>query len=220
MARRNARPKRAAFAKRLIIMAKSPVLGRVKRRLASEVGHVAALRFYRASLAHTVQRLAGYSRWHTLIAVSPDQDLGARFWPRNVARIPQGRGDLGSRMQRLFARMPPGPVVIVGSDIPALSSRHVAKAFALLGDTDAVLGPAPDGGYWLIGLKRIPKLLRPFTGVRWSGPHALADTLANLEGKRVALAPLLSDVDTGMDLKRIRVSGRLIAGAGLSRTDG
>jgi glycosyltransferase A (GT-A) superfamily protein (DUF2064 family) len=66
------------------------------------------------------------------------------------------------------------------------------------------LGPAPDGGYLLVGLKRTPRGLAPFTGVRWSGPHALADTLANIKGRRVALAVKVSDVDTAEDLRRER----------------
>jgi glycosyltransferase A (GT-A) superfamily protein (DUF2064 family) len=81
-----------------------------------------------------------------------------------------------------------------------------------------VLGPAPDGGYWLIGLKRTPKVLRPFAGVRWSGPHAFADTLANLKGKRVAEAAMLGDVDTEKDLRLERASAeRLISSGNMPR---
>jgi len=99
-------------------------------------------------------------------------------------------------MQRLFQLLPPGPVIIVGSDIPAIGPAHIARAFRLLGRADVVLGPARDGGYWLIGMKRIPRVLAPFASVRWSSRHALADTLVNLEGKRVAVAAELNDVDT------------------------
>lgn len=201
------RPKRrATIANQLVIMAKSPVLGRVKQRLGREIGAVAALRFYRGALSHIALRLARDSRWCTILAVAPDRDIKERFWPARmrIARLPQGEGGLGERMQRLFKRLPPGPVIVVGSDIPSLSPHHVWAAFKLLGRTDAVLGPAPDGGYWLIGLKRTPRVLTPFTAVRWSGPHALADTLANLDGRRVALTATLSDVDTEADLNRER----------------
>ena len=115
----------------------------------------------------------------------------------------QGKGDLGQRMRRLFAALPPGPAIIVGSDIPAIEPEHIAQAFRLLGRNDAVFGPAPDGGYWLIGFKRTPKALAPFAGVRWSSPHALADTLANLKGKRVAFAATLSDVDSKDDYRNL-----------------
>ena len=109
--------------------------------------------------------------------------------------MPQGRGDLGARMQRIFDVLPPGPVLIVGTDVPGIRPSHIAQAFRLLGGHDAVLGPAADGGYWLVGLRRRPRMLQIFANVRWSSPHALADTLANLEGCSVAFAATLSDVD-------------------------
>jgi glycosyltransferase A (GT-A) superfamily protein (DUF2064 family) len=81
----------------------------------------------------------------------------------------------------------------------------------VLGAADAVLGPATDGGYWLVGLKRLPKILSPFADVRWSGPHSLADTIANLKGKRVAYAATLCDVDTADAYREERASAeRLI----------
>jgi glycosyltransferase A (GT-A) superfamily protein (DUF2064 family) len=148
-------------------------------------------------------RLARDPRWQTLLAVSPDSAVGARFWPRGIERLAQGRGDLGARMQRLFRLLPPGPAIIVGSDIPSIAASDIACAFRLLGNADAVFGRAPDGGYWLVGLRRTPRLLAPFVGVRWSGPHALADTLGNLKGSRVALAATLSDVDTEESYRRL-----------------
>jgi len=207
MARHNAvRPRRDNYANHLVIMAKSPIAGRVKRRLGREVGDVAAIRFYRNCLSHTALRLAQDRRWRTLLAIDPDSDVAAPFAPsrETLARVPQGKGDPGQRMLRLFSLLPPGPVVIVGSDIPAIEAEHIAQAFRLLGRNDAVFGPAADGGYWLIGLKRTPKMLAPFAGVRWSSPHALADTLANLKGRRVAFAVTLSDVDGKHDYDAMR----------------
>jgi uncharacterized protein len=211
--RRERRPRRVPFAPRLIIMAKSPIAGAVKRRLAREIGDVPAIRFYRHCLAHAVRRLVSDPRWRTFLAVAPDRDVSARFWSSlgKVERLPQGQGDLGKRMQRLFRGVPPGPVIIVGSDIPALRPSHIAEAFRLLGRADAVLGPAPDGGYWLIGFKRSPRLPAPFAGVRWSSAHALADTRSNLEGNSVALASALQDVDTSEAYRNERdEAGRLI----------
>jgi rSAM/selenodomain-associated transferase 1 len=213
MARRRGRARGTAFAPRLIIMAKSPFVGLVKRRLGREIGEAASIRFYRSCLTHTVLRLASDPRWQTLLAVAPDMDAAQHFWPSplRAPRLPQGGGNLGERMQRLFTRLPPGPAIIVGSDVPAISAAHVAQAFKLLGHADAVLGPAADGGYWLIGLRRTPRILTPFAHIRWSGPHALADTLVNLKGKRVAFAATLSDVDTGEAYRRERAGAeRLI----------
>ncbi len=178
-------------------MAKAPRRGAVKRRLAAAIGEGEALRFYRSCLAHSLMRLARDRRWLTLIAVTPDSDVFSSLFPSwpGVRRVPQGRGGLGERMQRLFDRLPPGPAVLVGGDIPAMRPMEIARAFRLLGSADIVLGPARDGGYWLVGMRRIPHVLKPFASVRWSSEHALADTLANLKGKRVAFAAPLADVD-------------------------
>jgi rSAM/selenodomain-associated transferase 1 len=192
----------APFRCRLIIMAKAPVAGRVKTRLASEKGLATAVRFARHRVAALVQRVGRDTRWSTTLAVLPDSATRSRAWPRGVPLLPQGGGDLGQRMQRLLGRGPPGPVVIVGTDIPDVTRTHIAAAFALLGRHDAVLGPAEDGGYWLMGMRRRPRIPRAFAGVRWSGPHALGDTLANLRGHSVALLPTLHDVDTAADLDR------------------
>ncbi|HEX5958289.1 MAG TPA: TIGR04282 family arsenosugar biosynthesis glycosyltransferase [Hyphomicrobiaceae bacterium] len=181
-------------------MAKAPVAGRVKTRLAAEAGLAVALRFARHRTTALVQRMQGGGGWHTLLAVTPDAALPARIWPPGVPLLAQGGGDLGARMQRLMDLAPPGPVVIVGTDIPDIAPAHIAAAFRLLGRHHAVLGPAADGGYWLVGLKRRPHVLRPFAGVRWSTVHALADTLANLRRHSVALLPTLGDVDTAHDL--------------------
>lgn len=121
--------------------------------------------------------------------------------------ISQGPGDLGARMARVFQSLPPGPALIVGTDIPALTTRHVARAFAALDGADAVFGPAADGGYWLVGLARRRPLPDPFVDVAWSTPHALSQTLANLpKAARVALVDTLEDVDDRAGYERWRAS--------------
>ena len=207
-----------SFAQHLIIMAKRPVAGAVKRRLARGIGDAAALRFYRTTLTHTVLRLAADARWRTYLAVTPDRAVTAHCWPavRNLTRVPQGEGDLGVRMQALFGRLPPGPAIIVGSDIPAIRPAHVAHAFKLLGRADAVFGAAQDGGYWLVGLKKSVRQVFPFTDVPWSTERTLAATHANLQGRIVAYTSTLSDVDTAQDYRRERVRAeRLIENSGL-----
>jgi uncharacterized protein len=124
-----------------------------------------------------------------------------------VAVTPQGPGGLGARMQRLMDRLPPGPVVIIGSDIPGIARRDIAAAFHALGAGDAVFGPADDGGYWLVGQRRMPRILRLFDAVRWSSRHTLADTLANVEGRRVCLLRSAADVDGAADYLRWRRGG-------------
>jgi len=183
-----------------IIFARAPRLGGVKRRLAREIGARAALRFHIETLTGTLRPLAADRRFATVLALTPDR---APFrLPRRVARIPQGRGDLSQRMARAFRRFPRRRAVLVGSDIPGLGAADIVAAFHALGRADAVFGPAADGGYWLVGMgPRRPA--GPFAAVRWSSPHALADTLANFRGRRVALLRLMQDVDTAADLAAI-----------------
>ncbi|MGE4221284.1 MAG: TIGR04282 family arsenosugar biosynthesis glycosyltransferase [Alphaproteobacteria bacterium] len=198
----------------LVIFAKSPRLGRAKRRLAADIGSVAALRFYRTLLAQTLRRLASDPRWRTWLAVTPEP---AR-WPPRPQRIGQGTGDLGRRMDRAMRALPPGPAVLVGADIPAIGAAPVAAAFRALGRADAVFGPAADGGYWLVGLRRRPRMPVAFRGVRWSGPHALADTVANLAGLEVWRVATLADVDDGADYARWRAAGQRSVSRGISST--
>jgi rSAM/selenodomain-associated transferase 1 len=190
----------------LVIMAKAPRLGRVKRRLAREIGAGAALVFYRAALRRLLRGVGRDPRWRSWLYVTPDRAArGAAPWAQRLPRRPQGRGDLGARMRRPLAELPPGPVVIVGSDIPAIAPRHLVAAFRALGRDDLVFGPARDGGYWLVGARRRPHLPRLFARVRWSGPHALADTLAGLGGRyRIATLEALEDVDDGESYRRWR----------------
>jgi len=169
---------------------------------------VAAWRFHRITAARLLRRLgrSGHScQWCCWLAVTPDRDAQTvgRWAGRSWRVVPQGPGDLGRRMGRVMAGLPPGPVVIVGADIPDIGASHVAEAFRWLGDHDWVVGPAEDGGYWLIGARRRPHLRLPFAGVRWGGAHALADTRAGLGRARVAELEVLSDVDRGADLARL-----------------
>jgi uncharacterized protein len=197
----------------LVVFAKAPQLGRVKRRLAADIGPLAALRFQRGAAARLLRRVARDPRWCCWLAMTPDRAAtGPRFWPVSCRRIPQGWGDLGQRMALPFARLS-GEVVLIGSDIPEVAASHIEAAFRLLGGNDLVFGAARDGGFWLIGGRRLPRGL--FAGVRWSSPHALADTLRNVPPRwRVAMAATLDDIDDGAAyLSWIRRSADALAGA-------
>ncbi|MEQ6249619.1 TIGR04282 family arsenosugar biosynthesis glycosyltransferase [Sulfitobacter sp. HNIBRBA3233] len=186
----------------LVVMLKEPHPGRVKTRLGRQIGMTDAAWWFRHQTTRLLRRVED-PRWQTVLAVSPDAEgLVSRVWPAHLPRIAQGRGDLGDRMLRALRTPPHGPVCVIGADIPDIDRARIAEAFAALGSHDAVFGPAADGGYWLIGLKRsraIPPGL--FRGVRWSTRHALADTLATLPDHRTARVARLRDVDTADDLK-------------------
>jgi uncharacterized protein len=180
----------------LVVFARAPALGRVKSRLARGIGPAAALAFYRRTLANVVRRVASDRRWRTILAVTPDRAVHSRRqWPRHVPRRGQGSGDLGARMGGAFHTLPRGQVIIIGADIPEIRAAHIARAFTMLGRADVVLGPARDGGYWLIGARGPARRADLFARVRWSTEHALADTRANLDGLRVELVDVLDDVD-------------------------
>lgn len=192
----------------LVVMSKAPRMGRVKTRLARDIGLVKAWAFHRRTLFETARNLKD-PRWRCWLSATPDQSIfKTHMWPTGWDRLAQGGGDLGARMLRPWRDLPPGPVVIVGSDIPGITAQHIAAAFEALGKNDLVFGPATDGGYWLVGAKRRPRMIDPFhdekgESVRWSTEHALADTLANApDSAKIGFVETLSDVDCAKDLKR------------------
>ncbi len=192
----------------LVIFVKTPRLGAVKRRLARDIGPIAAVRFYRTCLRTVIGRLSPGQAWRSCLAVTPDRDIARRgFWNTPIDRFPQGTGDLGRRMGLAFRLGGPGPVVIVGSDIPGIERRHIAEAFRRLRHHDAVFGPSPDGGYWLVGLRGPYHARNAFRNVRWSSPSAFSDTRRNLPATaRIFLLEALEDVDDGRSWRRWRAS--------------
>ncbi len=189
----------------LVIMAKVPVAGRVKTRLAREIGVVGATMFYRVAMRNVIARLAAQPFWRTVVIVDPDTGVTSRMLPAGVARAGQGRGDLGVRMQRPMRLLPPGSVCLIGTDVPDISVADVRRAFRLLGRAEAIFGPAEDGGFWLVGLRRTPRVIDPYRGrVPWSQADTLEQTLANLAGARVAFTTSHHDVDSAADLARNR----------------
>ncbi len=181
-------------------MVKEPRAGRVKTRLGVDIGMTAAAWWYRHQVDRMIRRLNG-PKWCLRLAIAPDTALRSSVWPIGVTRVAQRTGDLGQRMRRLFDVASPGPVLIVGGDVPALSARHITRAFDILGGSDAVFGPSLDGGFWLVGFggaAPIPPGL--FRNVRWSTADALADSIATLSGFRIAMTDTLGDVDEAADL--------------------
>jgi rSAM/selenodomain-associated transferase 1 len=178
----------------VIVFARAPRLGTVKRRLARSIGDRAALRFHTATLTGLLNDLTADGRFDVVLAQTPDRAVfRLNGLARPVRRIGQGRGDLGARMTRCLGQY--RRVALMGCDIPDASAQDVAEAFRALGAADAVFGPAADGGYWLIALgPRGPDDL--FGNARWSTGHALADTLQQFRRHRVAFIRTLSDVDT------------------------
>ncbi|KEJ90578.1 TIGR04282 family arsenosugar biosynthesis glycosyltransferase [Sulfitobacter donghicola] len=185
----------------VVVMLKVPQAGRVKTRLGRDIGMVGSAWWFRHQVRRLLNRIED-PRWNVILAVAPDRTgMTTRVWPQRFQRMPQGRGNLGDRMERALRAPAIGPVCVIGGDIPDVNADRIAEAFAALGNHDAVFGPAVDGGYWLVGLKR-SKAVPPsiFDGVRWSTEHALSDTMATLPDHRIATVATLRDVDTVADL--------------------
>jgi len=182
-------------------MVKEPHPGRVKTRLGRDIGMVPAAWWFRHQTKRLIRKLARDPRWQTVLAVSPDgEGLTSRVWPEGVSRTPQGRGNLGDRMARQM-RAISGDVVVIGADIPGITPARIMQAFHALGTRDAVIGPAPDGGYWLVGTSgrkaQSPTLMK---NVRWSTRYAMEDTIASMDGLSIAQIDTLRDADTAADL--------------------
>jgi len=183
----------------LVVFAKQPVMGAVKKRLAKDIGLVKATWFYRQNLTRILRILARDSRWQLWLALSPEN---ASLWPgipANTRIITQGHGDLGDRMDRVMQSLPPGPVAIIGSDIPGVLPRHINCVFNVLKRDDVVIGPAGDGGYWVIGMKRRPVPRGAFKNVDWSSGMEMFQTLGNLTRWNRRWASELHDIDDGDD---------------------
>ncbi|MBO3271923.1 TIGR04282 family arsenosugar biosynthesis glycosyltransferase [Hymenobacter defluvii] len=196
----------------LLIFAREPVLGRVKTRLAAGIGAEAALSVYRELLAHTAQAVIEAQLPATVwLAEAPTSLLAPNEalpeWPGLPWQMQPAADLLGARMAHAFAEaFATGAtrIAIIGTDCPGLTAAHLTQAFQLLTDHDVVLGPADDGGYYLLGLRQPQPVL--FENKTWSTPTVLADTLADAQrlGLRTALLPTLHDVDSAADLARWR----------------
>src|SRR5258707_14403891 len=140
----------------LVIFLRAPRFGRVKSRLAGGIGALAALRFYRLATARLLRRVARDRRWRCHVWITPDRAARRPPWRAAARWRGQGGGDLGRRMARVFRTLPPGPAVIIGSDIPAIPPAHIAASFRALGDHQARFGPAAGGRYVVVRLGAPP----------------------------------------------------------------
>ena len=180
---------------RLSIFARLPVPGKVKTRLIPALGEEGATRLYARLLALTVQ-VARESGLDFELRVTGGE-IGAfqGLFGDDVPVVDQGDGDLGARMVRVEA-----PALLIGSDCPGITAPLLRAAAGALEDRRVVLGPANDGGYYLIGYREPVPFL--FEDMEWSTPKVLPETLARLaaRGHGPAILPELADIDTAEDL--------------------
>jgi hypothetical protein len=186
----------------VLVFQKNAILGKVKTRLASGMGELRALEIYRHLVQMTYSALAEvpasiWTYFSDFIPETVNSPIAKRF--------AQEGQDLGERMAGAFARsfeLGMDKVVLIGTDCPTLQSQHLNEAFEALTHSDLVLGPATDGGYYLIGMKRRADYL--FEGISWSTSQVLTETLnvASQHGLTTTLLQELNDIDTSEDWER------------------
>lgn len=203
-----------------VLFAREPVPGKVKSRLASRIGPVAAARLYEALLQDVISCIRE-TKEPFAVAYTPESNHGyfSAIVPDALELLPQKGADLGERMKAVFScffEKGYERVIIVGTDIPLLTPGILEEADAALRENDVVIGQCRDGGYYLIGLGRpLPGL---FEGIAWGGARVLQQTLAlaRSRGYRCYLTKPLFDVDRPEDLDQLSRELDLVRKRGLS----
>lgn len=186
----------------VLVFCKNALLGQVKTRLAQSIGEDKALDVYQRLLNKTATALhtSGLETavWHT-----PSSHPDSLWLEITQSCFRQVSGNLGQRMQAGFQwafNQGYGPVIGIGTDLWDLRATDLQQAVELLQSTEVVIGPATDGGYYLIGMQRMyPQL---FQNKAWSTPQLLEQTLADIPAKEVQLLPQKNDIDTEADLHK------------------
>ncbi|MGB0949533.1 MAG: TIGR04282 family arsenosugar biosynthesis glycosyltransferase [Marinirhabdus sp.] len=187
----------------LIIFTRNPELGKCKTRLAATVGDGAALKIYGFLLRHTVA-ITSPLAVDKFVYYSVKVRQGDLWDPTVFTKKAQQGADLGTRMQNAFAEvfaMGYQRAVIIGSDMFDMAAADLEEAFAKLQHNDFVVGPAQDGGYYLLGMKQLKTEI--FKNKTWGGPTVLKATLSDLKNEKTALLPERNDVDYYEDIEHI-----------------
>jgi len=189
--------------KALIIFTRNPELGKVKTRLAKSVGDESALEIYKFLLKHTVA-ITKNLNVDKYVFYSENIHRDDIWNPEIFRKKLQTGTDLGEKMQNAFSElfeMGYEKVLIVGSDIFELGQSDIENAFEVLQTTETVIGPATDGGYYLLGMKELNATI--FQNKNWGTSTVLEETLADLRQKKYVLLEERNDVDYFEDIKEI-----------------
>lgn len=186
----------------LLIFIRNPELGKCKTRLARKIGNENALEVYKALLNHTV-KITKDIQFDKAIYYSVKVRKND-MWDEDIyLKFEQKGSDLGERMLNAFKDSFYSGykrVVIAGSDILDLNKEHLEKAFHLLKSNDVVIGPAEDGGYYLLGMNQLHSTI--FLDKKWGTPSVLKDTIKELKNHKVELLEVLNDIDTYSDMHK------------------
>lgn len=200
----------SAMATRIVIFAKAPVPGRVKTRLIPLLGEVGAARLAQRMLADTVENAlaAGLATPELCATPHPDDSAWLGHLPAGVRLSDQGPGDLGQRLAAAAKRVIDcgERILLIGTDCPELDGKRLGEAAFRLESHDAMIHPARDGGYVLLGLARTDPSL--FEDIAWSTNTVAATTIARVRalGWSLFVGDILSDIDEPADLDAARAS--------------
>ncbi len=189
----------------LIIFTRNPELGKVKTRLAKTIGEEAALEIYQLLIAKIVE-VSENVLADKYVFYSENIQINDAWNDEVFRKKLQHGNDLGERMQQAFQQLLNSgyeKVVIVGSDIYELTSQDIEDAFITLETDDFVLGPAKDGGYYLLGMKQLKEEL--FRNKNWGTSMVFEETMSDLKNEKVSLLTTKNDVDVYEDIKNIEV---------------
>lgn len=194
----------------LIIFTKNPEIGKVKTRLAKTTGNETALNIYNFLLQHTlsVTRNLKIDKWVFYSEKIPENDI----WPSEIfsKKLQQGE-DLGEKMENAFREAFKHnfkKVIIIGSDLYDLEQTDLENAFSELEKNDIVIGPAQDGGYYLLGIKSLNPDI--FKNKKWSSSTVLSDTLKDLKNEKIKLLEIRNDIDEFHDIKDQRAFSKFL----------
>ena len=174
-----------------------PVAGKAKTRLAPAIGHEAAAEVHRQLVERTLATVRESGLPFAVWTTGADHARFAEWLGADVALAEQGEGDLGARLARV-----PAPAILLGADVPDLSALHLRDAAMALEQSDVVIGPAIDGGYYLLGFRRPLPFL--FTDMPWGTERVLKETerRLNAHGASFTCLETLHDCDRPADLAR------------------
>ncbi|MCH2223292.1 MAG: TIGR04282 family arsenosugar biosynthesis glycosyltransferase [Crocinitomicaceae bacterium] len=191
----------------LIVFVKNAVLGHAKTRLAKSIGDKSAFEVYKTLLSITERETTSLDNCDVHIYFS--NEVADDLWPGKPKFVQQGK-DLGERMENAFIqgfKANYKQIIGVGSDLPDLNATIIQEGLSALTETDTVFGPADDGGYYLIGMKKHLSCI--FKNKSWSTESLLTETKTELEekGHSTTLLEVLNDIDTIEDLRSSSIAG-------------
>ena len=190
----------------LIVFGRYPTPSKVKTRLIPHLGPVGAAQLQKELTEETVKKARSISYLADLIFFfeGGSKSLLRKWLGRDIAYLPQEGTDLGSRMKNAILNAKEKgyqKVILIGTDIPGLRPDHIREAFSRLDEYDVVLGPSDDGGYWLVGMKRLFDI---FNGIDWGTNRVLNQTIELIKGQgaKFRLLNELTDIDNLQDIHK------------------